>query len=119
MTSPIASRFEPIVGERKRSNRAEPALAELRGRRDCSRSCGADPKMQSRRRKSSKSRWKKSLAVIPCGARTAIGIGMPPSRYDVALDMTRFAESHITIPGDLTISVNAGTPLSGTCDDSR
>ena len=28
------------------------------------------------------------LAVIPCGGRTKLGIGMPPARYDIAIDMT-------------------------------
>src|SRR5205823_1346374 len=28
------------------------------------------------------------LGLIPCGNRTKLEIGMPPSRYDVALDMT-------------------------------
>ena len=36
---------------------------------------------------------------------------MPPSRYDVALDMTRVRGIEHYDPGDLTISVNAGTPL--------
>ena len=28
------------------------------------------------------------LAIVPCGNRTKLRIGMPPSRYDLALDMT-------------------------------
>ena len=28
------------------------------------------------------------LAVIPCGTRTKLGIGMPPARYDIALDLS-------------------------------
>jgi glycolate oxidase FAD binding subunit len=52
------------------------------------------------------------LSVIASGARTSLGIGMPPSRYDVALDMTRVRGVAHYDPGDLTISVNAGTPLA-------
>jgi glycolate oxidase FAD binding subunit len=52
------------------------------------------------------------IGVIPCGARTAIEIGMPPSRYDVALDMTRLAGIAYYDPGDLTVSVNAGMPIA-------
>ena len=29
------------------------------------------------------------LAIVPRGARTKLGIGMPPRKYDLALDMTR------------------------------
>jgi glycolate oxidase FAD binding subunit len=49
------------------------------------------------------------LALIPCGNRTKLGIGMPPSRYDVALDMTGLNQIAHYDPGDLTLSVDAGT----------
>jgi glycolate oxidase FAD binding subunit len=48
------------------------------------------------------------LAVIPCGNRTKLGIGMPPSRYDLALDMTGLNKIAHYDPGDLTLSVDAG-----------
>src|SRR5206468_1031686 len=31
---------------------------------------------------------REKLALIPYGARTKLRVGMPPSRYDIALDMT-------------------------------
>ena len=49
------------------------------------------------------------LALIPCGNRTKLGIGMPPSRYDLALDMTGLNQITHYDPGDLTLSVDAGT----------
>jgi glycolate dehydrogenase FAD-binding subunit len=52
------------------------------------------------------------LGVIPCGARSAIGVGAPPTDFDVALDMTRLTGIASYDPGDLTISVNAGMRLS-------
>jgi glycolate oxidase FAD binding subunit len=52
------------------------------------------------------------FALVACGARTALSIGMPPASYDVALDMTRVAGIASYDPGDLTISVNAGMPLA-------
>ena len=52
------------------------------------------------------------FALVPCGARTALSTGMPPSSYDVALDMTRVTGIASYDPGDLTISVNAGMPLA-------
>jgi len=52
------------------------------------------------------------LALIPCGNRTKLGIGMPPSRYDIALDMTALNKIAHFDPGDLTLSVDAGLPLA-------
>jgi glycolate oxidase FAD binding subunit len=51
------------------------------------------------------------LGVIPMGARTKLGIGMPPQRYDVALDMTRLHRVLAYDPGDLTLGVEAGIGL--------
>ena len=34
-----------------------------------------------------------NLALIPCGNRTKLGIGMPPERYDFALDITGLQQS--------------------------
>lgn len=53
-----------------------------------------------------------NLKIIPCGARASLSIGMPPARFDVALDMTRVVGVSHYDPGDLTVSVNAGTPLA-------
>src|SRR5487761_103105 len=52
------------------------------------------------------------FAMIPTGARTKLGIGMPPARYDLAIDMTRLDRVISYDPGDLTLSVEAGIPLS-------
>jgi glycolate oxidase FAD binding subunit len=52
------------------------------------------------------------LAVIPCGSRTKLGIGMPPSRYNLALDMTALNSIGHYDPGDLTLGVDAGLPLA-------
>jgi len=49
------------------------------------------------------------IALIPCGNRTKLGIGMPPARYDIALDMTGLNQIAHYDPGDLTLSVDAGT----------
>jgi glycolate oxidase FAD binding subunit len=53
-----------------------------------------------------------NLAMIPTGARTKLGIGLPPARYDVALDMTRFDRLIAYDPADLTLAVEAGHSLS-------
>jgi glycolate oxidase FAD binding subunit len=52
------------------------------------------------------------LAVIPCGARTKLGIGMPPARYDVALDLSRMSRVLAYEPRDLTLGVEPGTTFS-------
>jgi glycolate oxidase FAD binding subunit len=52
------------------------------------------------------------LAIIPCGSRSKLGIGVPPSRYDIALDMTALNKIAHYDPGDLTLSVDAGLSLA-------
>src|SRR5574337_915981 len=52
------------------------------------------------------------LALIPSGARTKLAIGMPPTQYDIALDMSRLNGVAHYDPGDLTLSVDAGMTLS-------
>jgi len=52
------------------------------------------------------------LAVIPCGNGTKLGIGMPPARYDIALEMTGLNQIAYYDPGDLTLSVDAGMNLT-------
>ncbi|MFY9730949.1 MAG: FAD-binding oxidoreductase [Candidatus Acidiferrales bacterium] len=51
------------------------------------------------------------FALIASGARTKLGIGSPPARYDIALDMTRLNRIIAYDPGDLTLSVQAGVSL--------
>ena len=54
---------------------------------------------------------REKLALVATGARTKLEMGMPPRRYDFALDMTRLDRVAAYDPGDLTLSVEAGTPL--------
>lgn len=56
------------------------------------------------------------LALIPCGNRTKLGIGMPPGRYDIALDMTGLDQIAYYDPADLTLSVDAGMSLARLAD---
>jgi len=56
------------------------------------------------------------LALIPCGNCTKLGIGMTPARYDIALDMTGLNQIAYYDPGDLTLSVDAGTNLTQLAD---
>jgi glycolate oxidase FAD binding subunit len=54
---------------------------------------------------------REKLAIVPTGARTKLGIGMPPRQYDLALDMTRTDRIVAYDPGDLTLSVEPGISL--------
>jgi glycolate oxidase FAD binding subunit len=51
------------------------------------------------------------LAIVACGSRSKLDLGMPPARYDLALDMTGLHDIAHFDPGDLTLSVDAGMPL--------
>ncbi len=51
------------------------------------------------------------LAIVVTGARTKLGIGLPPRQFDIALDVTRLNRVLAYDPGDLTLSVEAGIPL--------
>ena len=50
----------------------------------------------------------KSWRLVPCGHRTKLGIGMPPARYDMAIDVSGLNQIAYYDPGDLTLSVDAG-----------
>jgi glycolate oxidase FAD binding subunit len=52
------------------------------------------------------------LAIVACGARTKLAMGMPPRQYDLAVDMTRLDRILAYDPGDLTLSVEPGVPLA-------
>jgi glycolate oxidase FAD binding subunit len=52
------------------------------------------------------------LGVVPCGHRTKLGIGMPPARYDLAIDASGLNQIAYYDPGDLTLSVDAGMSLA-------
>ncbi|MGH2499449.1 MAG: FAD-binding oxidoreductase, partial [Candidatus Limnocylindria bacterium] len=51
-------------------------------------------------------------AIVLWGGGTRIGVGDPPSRYDAALDLRGLDGVVGHEPGDLTITVRAGTTLA-------
>lgn len=51
------------------------------------------------------------LAMVASGARTKLGMGMPPREYDLAIDMTRLARVTAYDPQDLTLGVESGISL--------
>lgn len=52
-------------------------------------------------------------AVVLWGGGTRIGVGDPPARYDVAVDLTGLAGIVEHSPADLVCTVRAGTTLAG------
>ena len=50
--------------------------------------------------------------MVCCGARSKLEIGMPPQRYDLAVDLTGMVQIPHYDPADLTLSVDAGLPLA-------
>ena len=50
-------------------------------------------------------------AVLPFGAGTQMALGMPPERYDLALDLRRLDRVVEYEPADLTVTVEAGIRL--------
>ena len=59
------------------------------------------------------------LALVTCGARSKLGMGMPPRKYDLALDLARLNRVIAYDPGDLTLGVEAGIPLGILADELR
>jgi len=51
------------------------------------------------------------LAVIPSGGGTKLGIGLPPARYDIALDLSRMNRLLAYDPQDLTLGVEPGMKM--------
>jgi len=51
------------------------------------------------------------LAVIPTGGCTKLGIGSPPTRYDIALDLSRMNRVLAYDPHDLTLGVEPGVRI--------
>lgn len=51
------------------------------------------------------------LAVIPAGGCTKLGIGSPPARYDIALDLSRLNRLLAYDPKDLTLGVEPGVRI--------
>ncbi len=52
------------------------------------------------------------LAVAPIGGATMTALGMPPERYDLALDLSAMTGVIAYEPDDFTITVEAGMPLA-------
>ena len=110
LMSSVAARFENVVGaSHVRTDRADLASYEIDG---VAPTIALQPATAEEAAHIVRIAVEQKCTVIPCGARTSLALGLMPERYDVALDMTRVAGIVHYDPGDLTISVNAGTRLT-------
>lgn len=53
-----------------------------------------------------------NLAIVPTGARTKLQMGLPPQRYDLALDVSRLDRVIAYDPADLTLAAEPGISLA-------
>ncbi len=51
-------------------------------------------------------------AIVASGARTKLEMGAPPTKYDIALDLSQMNRIVAYDPGDLTLSVEPGVKLA-------
>jgi glycolate oxidase FAD binding subunit len=58
-------------------------------------------------------------AIVLWGGGTRIGVGDPPQRYDIAVDLTGLAGVVEHSPADLVCTVRAGTTLAELCETLR
>ena len=102
----FAARLESLIGADHFS--ADPAVCASYAVDELSPSAVAKPASGEQVAEIVRFATLEHLALIPCGNRTKLDIGMPPSRYDVAVDMTALNKIAHYDPGDLTLSVDAG-----------
>lgn len=108
-TTPIFSRLGEIVGNLNViADPAQLAAYEVDGQRP---SAVARPASSGEVAEVVKFAASEKLAIVPMGARTKLGIGMPPRQYDIALEVRRLDRVVAYDPGDLTLGVEPGIPL--------
>jgi len=108
-TANLATRLEAILG----AHRVVAAEAELREYAIDDMVPGAIVRPASAQEAAEVVRFAiaEKLAIVATGSRSKLDLGMPPARYDLALDMTALHDIAHFDPGDLTLSVDAGMPL--------
>ncbi len=105
-TANFAARLESAIGASRVSS--EPALCAQYTVDEIIPSAVAKPASEEEAAEIVRFAALEKLALIPCGHRTKLAIGMLPSRYDIALDITGLNQIAHYDPGDLTVSVDAG-----------
>ncbi|HEX3371846.1 MAG TPA: FAD-binding oxidoreductase, partial [Candidatus Acidoferrales bacterium] len=109
-TQASLTRLEEIVGAPfVRSEAAEVAAREVCGVRPSAVVAPADAVQISEIVRFAVA---EKLAIIPTGGCTKLEIGSPPSRYDVALDLSRLNHLLAYDPKDLTLGVEPGVRIA-------
>ena len=110
LASSLASRFEGVVGpEYVHVAQAELQKYQVDG---ATPAVALQPETPGQAADIVRIAAEEKLSIVPCGSCSALAIGNVPSRYDLALDMTRISGIAHYDPGDLTVSVNGGTLLA-------
>lgn len=108
-TKTASTRLAGVVGEQNCSaDAAQLTMYEIDGARP---STVVRPSSKGEVAEIVKAAASERLTIVPSGARTKLGIGLTPQKYDVALDVTRLDRVIAYDPDDLTLSVEAGIPL--------
>jgi glycolate oxidase FAD binding subunit len=106
LASPYSPRLAELFGsERVVTNPAELAGYEIDGHRPSAVLRPADAASVGEILRFASA---ERLAVIPTGGRTKLAIGMPPRRYDLALDLSAMNRVLAYDPQDLTLGVEPG-----------
>jgi glycolate oxidase FAD binding subunit len=104
------SRLADLVGSpRVLADPGQLASYEVDGRRP---SAALQPESTSQIAEIIKFAAAEGLGVIATGGRTKLNIGLPPKRYDLALDMSSLNKIIAYDAGDLTLSVEPGLRLA-------
>jgi glycolate oxidase FAD binding subunit len=106
----VAARLESVVGA-ARVNRSSESCAKF-GIDGVTPSVVAKPASSAEVVEIVRFAKSEKLALIPCGNCTKLGIGMPPTHYDIAIDLTGLNQIAYYDPADLTLSVDAGMNLA-------
>jgi glycolate dehydrogenase FAD-binding subunit len=109
-TSNAAARLKSAIGVSHAS--ADPVVCVQYAVDDIAPSAVANPSSAEQVAEVVRFATLEKLALVPCGHRSKLNIGMPPSRYDLALDLTGLHQIAHYDHGDLTVSVDAGFPLA-------
>jgi glycolate oxidase FAD binding subunit len=108
-TANLAAKLEGLLGS-SRVTAGEDALASFRVD-GVSPSAAVHPQSAAEAAEIIGFAATEKLAIVSCGSRSKLELGMPPARYDIALDMTGLCRLAHHDAGDRTLSVDAGMSL--------
>lgn len=108
-TANLAAKLEGLLGS-SRVTAGEDALAPFRVD-GVSPSAAVQPQSAAEAAEIIRFVAAEKLTIVSCGSCSKLELGTPPTRYDIALDMTGLCQLAHYDAGDLTLSVDAGMSL--------